>query len=111
VGNNFPPSLLLIYYPLILFTVDEKVDLCYSLNIAMLHSFFFPFPASVTHIEWFDEEKEFAIAFTDGVVKLGRKNPNFQPTSVSAHQVSWEFVSVGCFLWNYVAFEAVYRAQ
>lgn len=42
--------------------------------------------ASVTHIEWFDEEKEFAIAFTDGVVKLGRKNPNFQPISVSAHQ-------------------------
>ena len=43
---------------------------------------------SVTHIEWFDEEKEFAIAFIDGVVKLGRKNPNFQPISLSAHQVS-----------------------
>ncbi|XP_021933596.1 probable E3 ubiquitin-protein ligase HERC1 isoform X3 [Zootermopsis nevadensis] len=42
--------------------------------------------ASVTHIEWFDEEKEFAIAFTDGVMKLGRKNPNFQPISISAHQ-------------------------
>jgi hypothetical protein len=55
-------------------------------------------PASVTHIEWFDEEKEFAIAFTDGVVKLGCKNPNFQPISVSAHQVSWKFVTVGWFL-------------
>ncbi|XP_069694063.1 probable E3 ubiquitin-protein ligase HERC1 isoform X1 [Periplaneta americana] len=42
--------------------------------------------ASVTHIEWYDEEKEFAIAFTDGIVKLGRKNPNFQPISVQAHQ-------------------------
>jgi hypothetical protein len=58
-------------------------------------SFFLP--ASVTHIEWFDEEKEFAIAFTDGVVKLGRKNPNFKPISISAHQVSWEFVTdVSC---------------
>jgi hypothetical protein len=60
-------------------------------------SFSFFLPASVTHIEWFDEEKEFAIAFTDGVVKLGRKNPNFQPISISAHQVSLEFVTVGCF--------------
>lgn len=68
-------------------------------------------PASVTHIEWFDEEKEFAIAFTDGVVKLGRKNPNFQPISVSAHQVSWKFVTVGWFLWNYVFFKAECRAQ
>jgi hypothetical protein len=54
-------------------------------------------PASVTHIEWFDEEKEFAIAFTDGVMKLGRKNQNFQPISISAHQVSWKFVTdVSC---------------
>ena len=45
-------------------------------------------PASVRQIEWFDEEREFAIGFTDGIVKLGRKNPNFQPVSISAHQVS-----------------------
>jgi hypothetical protein len=46
-------------------------------------------------MEWFDEEKEFAIAFTDGVVKLGRKNPNFQPVSISAHQVSWDSAVCG----------------
>lgn len=55
----------------------------------MILLYFSLLPASVTHIEWFDEEKEFAIAFTDGVMKLGRKNPNFQPISISAHQVSW----------------------
>ncbi|XP_071450243.1 probable E3 ubiquitin-protein ligase HERC1 [Hetaerina americana] len=41
--------------------------------------------AAVTHIAWFDEEKEFAVAFADGIIKLSRKNPNFQTQEVVAH--------------------------
>jgi hypothetical protein len=66
----------------------EKLQTEYC-DFTVFSVFIFIFlPVSVTHIEWFDEEKEFAIAFIDGVVKLGRKNPNFQPISLSAHQVS-----------------------
>ncbi|XP_046401290.1 probable E3 ubiquitin-protein ligase HERC1 isoform X2 [Ischnura elegans] len=41
--------------------------------------------AAVTHISWFEEEKEFAIAFADGIMKLSRKNPNFQTKEIVAH--------------------------
>ncbi|KAK7862054.1 hypothetical protein R5R35_011478 [Gryllus longicercus] len=42
--------------------------------------------APITHMEWFDEEKEFAIAYNDGVIHLGRKNANYQLHSFVAHQ-------------------------
>ncbi|XP_049838129.1 LOW QUALITY PROTEIN: probable E3 ubiquitin-protein ligase HERC1 [Schistocerca gregaria] len=41
---------------------------------------------SVSHIEWFDEEKDFAIAFTDGRIKLGRKHLVPNMISIEAHQ-------------------------
>jgi hypothetical protein len=44
--------------------------------------------ASVTQIAWFDEEKEFAIAFTDGSIRLGRRNMNSYSTCLTAHRVS-----------------------
>nr|CAD7425857.1 unnamed protein product [Timema monikensis] len=52
--------------------------------------------ASVSHIEWFDEEKEFAVGFTDGSVRLGRKNPNFQHRTILAHMsnlsgLQWDY--------------------
>nr|CAD7438539.1 unnamed protein product [Timema bartmani] len=51
---------------------------------------------SVSHIEWFDEEKEFAVGFTDGSVRLGRKNPNFQHRTILAHMsnlsgLQWDY--------------------
>ncbi|XP_075226553.1 putative E3 ubiquitin-protein ligase HERC1 isoform X4 [Lycorma delicatula] len=54
--------------------------------------------ASVNHIAWVDEEKHFAIGFSDGTLKIGHKSPNFEPVTIMAHQsgisaVVWEPLS------------------
>ncbi|XP_068081364.1 probable E3 ubiquitin-protein ligase HERC1 [Anabrus simplex] len=49
----------------------------------------------VTEIEWFDEEKEFAVAYSDGIVHLGHKNANFQSHTLNAHQGN-----VACMRWD-----------
>ncbi|KAG8223097.1 hypothetical protein J437_LFUL002045 [Ladona fulva] len=42
--------------------------------------------AAVSHIVWFDEDKEFIVAFTDGVMRISRKNPNFHTQEIMAHE-------------------------
>ena len=55
------------------FRVCHRLSLCVSV--------------SVTHIEWFDEDKKFAVAFTDGVIYMCLKNME-APVVIEAHQVS-----------------------
>ena len=43
---------------------------------------------SVTKIQWYDEDKCFAIAFSDGVVSLSTKDSYIAPIIIDAHQVT-----------------------
>ena len=46
---------------------------------------------SVTKLAWFDEDKNFAVAYSDGVVSLCSKLDIEQPITTEAHQVwLWE---------------------
>ena len=43
---------------------------------------------SVTKIQWYDEDKCFATAFSDGVVSLCTKDSYIAPIVIDAHQVN-----------------------
>jgi len=43
---------------------------------------------SVTRIQWYDEDKCFATAFSDGVVSLATKDSYIAPIIIDAHQVT-----------------------
>ncbi|RZF45317.1 hypothetical protein LSTR_LSTR012229, partial [Laodelphax striatellus] len=43
---------------------------------------------SVSHIVWLDEDKNFAVGFNDGTVKIGHKSPNFDTETIMAHQTA-----------------------
>ena len=43
---------------------------------------------SVTKIQWYDEDKCFAAAFSDGVVSLSTKDSYISPIIIDAHQVT-----------------------
>ena len=43
---------------------------------------------SVTKIQWYDEDKCFAAAFSDGVVSLSTKDSYIAPIIIDAHQVT-----------------------
>lgn len=45
--------------------------------------------ASVVQIAWYAEEKPFAIAFSDGTIRLGLKSTLERTTVIEAHQVSY----------------------
>ena len=42
---------------------------------------------SVTSIQWYDEDKCFAAAFSDGVVSLSTKDSFISPIIIEAHKV------------------------
>jgi len=42
---------------------------------------------SVTSIQWYDEDKCFAAAFSDGVVSLSTKDSFISPIIIDAHKV------------------------
>lgn len=44
---------------------------------------------SVTQLAWFDEDKNFAVAYSDGVVSLCSKLDLEQPVTTEAHQVTY----------------------
>lgn len=48
----------------------------------------FNFLARVSQISWFSEEKDFAIAYTDGTIKFGRLSLNSSLCSLNAHRVN-----------------------
>lgn len=35
------------------------------------------YTCAVSHLAWFNGDKEFAVGYTDGTIKLGKRNPNF----------------------------------
>ncbi|KAG8252878.1 putative E3 ubiquitin-protein ligase herc1 [Homalodisca vitripennis] len=41
--------------------------------------------SSVSHLAWQDEEKHFAVGFTDGTLKISHKNQNVETATISAH--------------------------
>ncbi|KAE8748468.1 hypothetical protein FOCC_FOCC004763 [Frankliniella occidentalis] len=63
-----------------LLELDSEKQECIELPNCSL-----PF-AYVTHITWQHEDKDFAIAFSDGTVKFGGYMPNHPTSSVMAHQ-------------------------
>jgi len=42
---------------------------------------------SVTKLQWYDEDKCFAIAFSDGTVSLSTKDGYIAPIIIDAHKV------------------------
>ena len=59
--------------------VSFKINLFHYLNLI--------FTVYVTHLAWHKEDRDFAIAFSDGTVKFGGHMPNHPTSSVMAHQV------------------------
>ena len=45
-------------------------------------------PVSVTRLQWYDEDKCFAIAFSDGLVSLSTKDGYVSPIIIDAHKVT-----------------------
>lgn len=45
------------------------------------------FTVSVSHLAWQDEEKHFAVGFTDGSLKISHKDQNVQTATITAHAV------------------------
>ena len=43
---------------------------------------------SVTQLAWYDEDKRFAIAFSDGLIYMGSKEEFEEPIIIDAHQVN-----------------------
>ena len=43
---------------------------------------------SVTHIQWYDEDKRFAVGFSDGIVCMCSKETFEEPQAIEAHEVS-----------------------
>ncbi|XP_054287973.1 probable E3 ubiquitin-protein ligase HERC1 [Macrosteles quadrilineatus] len=51
--------------------------------------------SSVSHLAWQDEEKHFAVGFSDGTLKISHKNQHVQTTTITAHAsniccMSWD---------------------
>jgi len=46
------------------------------------------FVVSVTNLQWYDEDKRFAIGFSDGVVYLSTKDDYLPVIVLNAHEVS-----------------------
>ena len=42
---------------------------------------------SVSQIEWYEEDRRFAIAFTDGLIYMGLKDNDHVPVIIEAHRV------------------------
>jgi len=43
---------------------------------------------SITKIQWYDEDKCFAVVFSDGVVSLSTKDSYISPIIINAHKVT-----------------------
>jgi hypothetical protein len=44
-------------------------------------------PVSIRNIEWYDEDKRFAVGYSDGMVYLCSSDEYQQPIAIEAHQV------------------------
>lgn len=48
---------------------------------------------SVKYMAWFDEDKRFAVGYSDGMVYLCSKDDFQEPVAIEAHQVGSYFVT------------------
>lgn len=58
---------------------------------------YYVFVASVTNIQWFDEDKQVAVAFSDGIVSLCTKEYYNMPIHIEAHEVSSSVIFIAAY--------------
>ncbi len=68
-------------------TCKSKLQFCIMKGFSERCQSLPPLPASVSQLRWYDEDKKFAVGFSDGVVLLCAKDDFESVIPLEAHQV------------------------